>query len=37
MSGEEFVRAWHAGEIDFDGPDHLKIVRVWMASPLALQ
>ena len=37
MSGEEFVRAWHAGEIDFDRPDHPKIVRVWMASPLALQ
>jgi hypothetical protein len=35
MSGEEFVHAWNSGELDFDGPQHLKIVSVWMISPLA--
>jgi len=30
MSGEEFIRAYRAGEIDVDGPDHLNIMRVAM-------
>lgn len=36
MSGEEFVRAWDAGEFDdvIDGPNHLQIMNVAMLLPL---
>jgi len=30
MSGEEFIRAYRAGELDVDGPDHLQIMEVAM-------
>ncbi|MGH2608119.1 MAG: hypothetical protein ACRDHF_03430 [Tepidiformaceae bacterium] len=33
MSGEEFRRAWEAGELDVDGPDHGRIIRVWFSMP----
>jgi len=34
ISGEEFVRKWDAGEIDFDDPEtHSAVVRVWMLLP----
>lgn len=34
MSGEEFVRKWDAGEIDFDDPEtHSAVVRVWILLP----
>ena len=35
MSGEEFVRKWDAGEIDFDDPEtHSAIVHVWILLPI---
>ena len=34
MSGEEFVRKWDAGEIDFDDPEtHSAVVDLWMLLP----
>lgn len=33
MSGEEFLRAWDAHELDVDGPDHTRIIRVSMLIP----
>ena len=34
MSGDEFVRAWKAGEIDLDDPvTHSLVVRVLMLMP----
>jgi hypothetical protein len=33
MSGEEFKRRWDAGELDVDGPDHTRIIRVWFSMP----
>lgn len=36
MSGEEFLRAWHAGEIDPEEPErHSAVIRVMMLIPLA--
>lgn len=32
LSGEEFVRAWEAGELD---PDDDDVLAVWMLLPLA--
>lgn len=35
MSGEDFLRAWDAGEIDVDDPEtHGKVMRVVMQLPL---
>ena len=35
MSGEEFVRKWDAGEIDFDDPEtHNAVVGLWMLLPM---
>jgi hypothetical protein len=34
ISGEEFVRRWDAGEIDFDDPEtHSAVVSLWMLLP----
>jgi hypothetical protein len=34
MSGEEFMRRWDAGEVDFDDPEtHGAVVRLWMLLP----
>ena len=34
-SGEEFLRAWDAGQIDLHDPErHLKLINVWMLLPL---
>lgn len=38
ISGEEFVRRWDAGEIDFDAPEtHSAVVRLWMLLPFVRQ
>lgn len=34
MSGEEFIRAWEAGEFD-DEPDRPEVIRVAMLIPFA--
>lgn len=34
ISGEEFIRRWDAGEIDFDDPEtHIAVVELWMMLP----